>query len=163
MDVGLINYRSWLFRIFAWDALLPVVVVLVPTVLGFLFPNHRGPIEIAAVTLPITALFLRFAAGKRHIQTNQCGTPLRCVQYCTLCIGILELFVIDALLILSHVMPKNQLPMTDTELLVWTILIAIYLMLMAVAMYPGREKPPLFDGPDSLFLRPDDRPGRTMA
>ena len=71
--------------------------------------------------------------------------------------------MIDCLLILIHVVPKVPLPETVTERLVCAIPIAIYLMLMAVAMYPGREKPPLFDGPDSLFLRPDDRPGRTMA
>ena len=73
------------------------------------------------------------------------------------------LALIDAVLMLSHVMPKGELFRADGDRLIWAILVAFYLTMMAIAMYPGREKPPLFDGPDSLFLRPDDRPGRTMA
>jgi hypothetical protein len=66
---------------------------------------------------------------------------VRHFQLVALCIGILVLLMIDSLLILAHGMQKGALFATDTDLLVWAVLIAVYLTSMAVAMYPGRPDP----------------------
>jgi len=53
------------------------------------------------------------------------------------CLGIFMLVFIDAIMVLSHVMPKEAAFATAADLIVWAALYAIYLTLMALAMYPG--------------------------
>ena len=45
--------------------------------------------------------------------------------------------MIDSILILVRVMPQRALFVTKTDIVVWTALIAIYLICMLIAMYPG--------------------------
>jgi hypothetical protein len=126
MAAGRVTYGSWLLELVAWDGILPVFVVLVPTVIELLFPNRRGALEVTAITLPIAAFFLRFFVGKRHINSNRCARTVRHFQLVGLCIGILVLLMIDSLVILAHEMPKGALFATDTDLLAWTVLITAF-------------------------------------
>lgn len=128
---------SWLLRLVAWDGLLPVVIWSSPFLIALLLPNKRGAIELTAIVLPIAALFLRFRAGRRYIAANHCGPILRSLQIGVFCLGILVLFAVDAVMILTHVMPKGAMFATTDDLVVWAVLYAIYFTAMAFAMYPG--------------------------
>ena len=138
MAVGRVNYGSWFFRVLGWDGVMPVCVALIPTVINFLIPVNRGAIEITAVFLPIAGFLIRFVMGARHISTNHCTPQVRRFQVCAFCLGIFLLVFVDALLILSHVMPKGALFANQTDRVFWVILISAYLTSMAIAMYPGR-------------------------
>lgn len=140
-DTGHIDFAGWLFRFITWDGLLPVVILVVPTIIEALLPNRRGAIELAAVTLPIAALLFRFAVGRRHISSNNCGRRVRQFQYLALGVGLLVLVLIDAIMILSHVMPKGELFADKRDRFVCAVIFSLYLFLMAIAMYPGRTKP----------------------
>ena len=80
---------------------------LAPVLVQGLIPNLRGPVEIVAVVLPIVAFFIRFHVGRRVISTNHCRTEIRRFQYVTLCLGALVLVLVDAVLILTNIMPKG--------------------------------------------------------
>ena len=109
---------------------------LVPIMIGFLFPNNRAPIELAAVMLPIAGFFIRIRVGARHITSNHCSITVRRIQLCAFVLGIFPLVLLECVLMLTHVMPA--LIMNWTDIAVCAILFSIYLTLMAIAMYPGR-------------------------
>ena len=137
-EKGKVDVGSWLLTVATWDSLLPLCVLTVPYLIGILVPNNRGAIEVAATVMPITAFFIRFVVGRRHIASNQCGVIVRRVQLCFLGLGIVVLVLIDAVLILSHVMPKGAAWNNPTDRMVWAVLGSVYLISMTVAMYPGR-------------------------
>lgn len=137
MVVRQVNLGAWLFRVLTWDGLLPACVVLFPTVIELLLPNNRAAIEVIAVVLPIIGFFLRVRAGRRQIASNKCGAAFRIFQFCMFSLGILVLTLIDAVVILSHVMPPGAWCVDRTDLVVWVILSSVYLTSMGMAMYPG--------------------------
>jgi hypothetical protein len=139
MSIRHVNYRFWLLRVITWDAILPVVVAVVPAVIIFFFPNRRGFIEITSVTLPVGAFLLRSITGKRQIARNRCSQAVRTFQFCVFVIGILPLVLVDCFMVLSHLMPDGALFATKTDRLVLAVLAAIYLVCMVVAMYPGSD------------------------
>jgi hypothetical protein len=138
MSVGHVNYGSWFIRVISWDAILPFCLFLAPTLIEFCFPNRRGVMEVIAVTLPVAAFLLRARAGWHHITTNKCSDLVQRFQFFVFCIGILPLVLFDCFMILSHLMPHGPLNLTHDALLILASVFAVYLMLMAVAMYPGR-------------------------
>lgn len=140
MNNGRVPFGRWIFRLVAWDGVLPVVVLLAPTVIKVLFPNWRGAIEIAAIALPITAFLIRFYVAKRHITSNECSGLVRCFQFIALCVAILIFLLIDALLILVQDLPNGALVTSETDLIVWAVLITLYLSCMAFVLYPGRTE-----------------------
>ena len=77
MPKGRIAFGSWFLTVISWDGLLPPVILIVPYLLNALFPNVRGVIEVASLLLPITAFFIRYFVGKRHIFSNHCGIWVR--------------------------------------------------------------------------------------
>jgi hypothetical protein len=147
MALGHVNYGSWFLRVLAWDGVLPAFIAFAPTGVEVLFPNHRGAVEITAVTLPIAAFGLRIRAGKRHIASNRCSEVVRFFQFCAFCLGILPLVLVDCFMILSHLMPGAMFE-TYTDILICAITVSVYLTLMAVAMYPGRAIPSALDWED---------------
>ena len=104
---GAVNFGKWALKVITWDAVLPALVVFFPLCVGFLFPNRRGIVEIIAVVLPIVAFLLRFRAGKRHIDSNQCSGLTKSVQLCVFCLGILPLALVDSVVILTEIMPRG--------------------------------------------------------
>lgn len=143
-----------MFRLFTWDGILPFCILLVPSIIERLIPN-RGAIEIAAVSLPIIFFFVRIAIGCRHIDSNHCSPRFQKIQVWTLVFGVFLLVLIDAFLILSHVMPKQAVN-NPKDLMITATIIATYFLAMSVAMYPGRSKPL----PDVIQLAIDQRPPR---
>jgi hypothetical protein len=75
--------------------------------------------------------------GKQHITSNDCSARVRRVQLTVFCVGIFVLFMIDAVIVLSHVMPKQAVFATTADLIVCAVLYMTYLNAMAFAMYPG--------------------------
>ncbi len=140
-----INYGSWAIRVVWWDALLPVVIALVPTVIRFVVPNGRGIMETTAVILPIGAFFARIAAGRRQIDSNHCSEFMRLLQFCVFCVGILPLIAIDCMIILSDLIAANALLSNQTDLPIFLSIIGFYLVMMMIAMYPGRTSRPPID------------------
>jgi hypothetical protein len=137
MPTGRVRYGVWALRVITWDAVLPVFVTFLPLGVRLLFPNRRGALELTAVMLPVAAFFLRFRAGKRHINANRCSHRLRRFQLFVFCVGILPLVLIDCVIILSELMPAGAFGAADYIAL--GIMISIYLASMIIAMYPGRE------------------------
>lgn len=135
MPKGKIRFGYWFFRLVFWDSLLPAVVVLVPMLIQSLFPNRRGPIEIAGLLVPMVAFFIRLLAGKRHIAANHCSPRFRGLQVGSLVFGLFWLAVIDAFVVLSHIIPAGAMAFTTSEVI---IVASLYLPPMAFAMYPGR-------------------------
>jgi hypothetical protein len=141
MVIRQVDFVSWVLRVLTWDSLLPACVILFPTAIAFLLPNNRGAIEITGVVLPIAGFVLRVRAGRRQITSNHCAATMRHVQLGSFVVGILILTLIDAVLVLSHVMPQGALFADKTDRVVWAILFFVYLASMSIAMYPG--VPPL--------------------
>lgn len=124
----------WLVRLFCWDGVLPALNWGLPAVLLAIFPNGRGLIEILAIAAPTIAVIVRFYVGKRTIRTNHCHPVIQDTQMVFFCLGIFLLFILDALMILSHLMPAAAVDREKQGILA---MLAIYLTLMALAMFPG--------------------------
>ena len=133
----------WPLRIVLWDGVLPVVVWLAPFVVRFLIPNRRGAIEITAIVLPIAAFLFRLHVGRRQIARNRCGDWMRRFQLVVFCVGIVVLVLIDAVMVLIHVMPPGAVFATPGDRIVWACLYGIYMTSMAIAMYPGPHPRPV--------------------
>ena len=56
---------------------------------------------------------------------------------CVMGIGLSVLAVIDAVIMLTPVMPKGAAFATTADLIVWAALYSVYLTAMALALYPG--------------------------
>lgn len=138
MPAGRVNFGSWLLRLLVWDGALPAAIMCTPAVIKLLLPNNRGAIEITAVLLPIVAFLVRFRVGKRHINSNSCSRRVQILQLFVFCIGIFVLLFVDAIFVLSHIMPKGVFTVGDFRL--GAVAGATYLTVMAIAMYPGRTE-----------------------
>jgi len=105
-----------------------------------MLPHSRAAIELTAVVLSVVAFLVRYRVGKRYISSNDCGAIIRLFQLAVFCIGILVLVVIDAVMVLTHVMPRGAAFATTGDLIVWAALYGTYVTAMAFAMYPGSRK-----------------------
>jgi len=132
---------SWLLRLFTWDGVLPASVWSAPFLVEWLVPNNRGAIEATGMILPAAAFLIRLQVGRRYIASNGFGPVMRGFQVGVFCLGLFVLVVIDAVMVLSHVMPKGEAFRTTADCIVWAALYATYLTSMAVAMYPGPHRP----------------------
>lgn len=139
-NVGSIDFASWLIRLVTWDGVLPFLILIVPSCIEQVFPN-RGAIEIAAVVVPISFFFWRIATGCRHIDANNCSPALRRRQVCALILAVFILVFFDALMILSHIMPKGAFAVNREDLIIIAALASIYVVPISLATYPGRSKP----------------------
>ena len=130
-----INYGVWLWRVISWDTLLPAAMIFAPSAILWVAPNRQGFMEIAAVSLPIVAFFLRVSAGRRQIAKNQCSTRVRRIQFGIFCVGIFPLVLFDCFMILGEL--ANVGPGWDYDTVIaLAVMIAIYLSAMVIAMFP---------------------------
>ena len=132
------NLRRWFWRVIAWDTTLPILIVGLPYAIEAILPKNQTALLIAAVGLPIVAFFMRLNAGQRQIATNNCSRAILPLQWTALFIGIVLLLFLDCMLITTHLMPPGALFANSTDRLILACLIACYLAMMVVAMYPGR-------------------------
>ena len=114
---------------------MPAAIWLTPLVIRFIVPQRPAIVEVLAVVLPIVAFFVRANAGVWYINTNRFGRVLRSIQFVALGCAILFYAVVDAVVILTHVMPKGAL--TDADLRILFYVYAFYLTCMGLALYPG--------------------------
>jgi hypothetical protein len=139
MFVGRIDYWTWFVRLMTWDGVLPLVLGLVPLAVGVAIPNCRGAMETTAVALPVAAFLMRSWAGLWFIRTNNCCAKTREFQGVAFAIALFLLLFFDAISILAHVMPSGAVFATWLGFFVFMALFqAMYLGLMAIALYPGR-------------------------
>jgi len=140
MATGRIEWGSWLLTIISWDGLLPPTILLVPYLVGVFFPNNPNAFVVVGSLLPTTGFVARFVVGRRHILSNHCGIWVRRVQSCFLYLGLLALAMIDAVVIIFHLMPAWAACAATPDYILWAVLASIYLTSMIIAMYPGRTK-----------------------
>ena len=132
------NFRRWIWRVFAWDTFLPMLIIGVPYVIELVLPKNQVALIIAAVAMPIAAFLLRLKSGHRQVAENHCSRIVCVMQWGAFYLGVVTLLFLDCMLITSHLMPPGAMLVNNTDRLVWASLIAVYLATMAVAMYPGR-------------------------
>ena len=136
-----INYGIWFWRVISWDTVVPACLLLFPYAIEALFPKAEDVFVIAAVVLPIVAIFLREHAGKRQIAQNNCSRRTRQLQHSALLLGITPLLFVDGFFIVVHALgprPKNARPVGMGPWLLLAGVLGFYLLAMIVAMYPGR-------------------------
>jgi len=135
-----INYRAWFWRVLAWDGLLPLVVLAAPYVIKTLVPDREEPLMLAVILTAIGVFLLRWVVGAKHIAGNCCGPSTRQVQYFCFFAGLVVMLMIDAFALALHDMlqPGEFIGLA----IVLSIPFSIYLTLMTIAMYPGREPSP---------------------
>jgi hypothetical protein len=131
-----LEFGRWFFRLFSCDGLLPVVIVLIPGAIVLAMPGWRGLVELTAIALPIAAFGVRVHVGRRQIGSNACPRWFRGLQFAAFGAGLLILLLLDAFSILSWIMPPVD-PLSAEDFLIFGVFAAVYLVLMAVAMYPG--------------------------
>jgi hypothetical protein len=142
MVVNRVNYYSWFLRVFAWDGMMPVFIIIVPFLINFFFPNFPAAMNIAGLSLPLVGFFVRLALGIRHIRANTCSELVSGVQFIFFIIGIFCLVLIDVMLILLHEMPAGVLFPATSDYIAFGATYLIYLVAMIIAMYPGRTISP---------------------
>ncbi len=135
-----LSIGSWMLRLITWDGVAPAFVWSTPFFIRSVISNCRIAIELTAVVLPIIAFFIRYHVGRRHISSNNCGAIMRSLQVAALCAGILVLVLIDAVMILTHVMPRGAAFAATSDLIIWAVLYAVYLSAMTFALYPGSSR-----------------------
>ena len=136
---------AWVCRIIAWDGILPVLIWIAPFAVGKLFPNRRGPIELIAIFLPTIACVVRFYVGRSTIRRNFCPQRMRNIQIASLCVGIAILVNLDVVIILRQITPINvnapPINAIESGIRNAAYLFTIYLLAMAIAMFPGKPSP----------------------
>jgi len=152
--VSRVIYALWFWRIISWDTLLPAAMILAPFAIRWAVPNRQGFMEIAAVSLPILAFFLRLRVGKRQIANNQCSTMMRRIQFGIFCVGIFPLVLFDCFIMLGAFANAGPGPDNDT-IKALAVMIGIYLTAMTLAMYPGQRIEPTSPSSSDLWAVPD--------
>ena len=147
-NVSQIDYAGWFIGMLTWDGLLPLSILVVPPIAEAAIPN-RGVLEFLAVTLPIAFFFWRIVAGCRRIDANHCSARFQKLQVWSLVLAVFLLVFLDALTILLQALPKGAFNRED--FIVLGVMLVIYLIPMAIAMYPGRSQPlPVVWMPDEV-------------
>jgi hypothetical protein len=137
MSRSRINYSAWMWRVVACDGALPLAVWGVPYVLPLLAPGEERKVSLAIILTAIGALLVRWYLGAPHIRKNHCRPGFQRIQFGCLVGALVVMVNTDALLMTIH--DIGGPPRFEEVALLLAVPYAIYLTLMAVAMYPGRE------------------------
>lgn len=121
-----VSVTFWMLRVITWDGILPASVWFAPVVAGLLLPNNRLAIELIAIVLPISSFCIRYRVGRQYITTNNCRSTTRRIQAAALYLGIFVVFFFDAVMILSHVMPKG-VHFDHSDIIAFAVLGIVYL------------------------------------
>jgi hypothetical protein len=103
------NFRRWVWRVFAWDTFLPMLIIGVPRVIELVLPKNQVALIIAAVAMPIAAFLLRLKSGHRQIAENNCSRTVCVMQRSAFYLGVVTLLFLDCMLITSHLMPPGAM------------------------------------------------------
>jgi hypothetical protein len=102
-------------------------------------PKNEALFAGMVVVLPIGSLFLRAYMGKRQIELNNCRAGVRGLQYFVLAVAIVFLFLMDGVMITMATLPRGVAGFQEHEWVTLGSLMAVYVMLMLIAMYPGQS------------------------
>lgn len=134
-----INYSQWLLRIIGWDGILPVFVASLAFAIASIFGNNWLLAEALVIVLPIVALFIRFSIGYKHIRRNYCGKMFKGIQTGALGLAVFIMLFADFLVVLLAFIPKNDRHPPPEDVPIYIVALTVYLVLVVIAMYPGRE------------------------
>lgn len=134
-----VPFGQWLWLIFAWDGILPFIVVGLPMLVRWAWPAAHGLKEFVCIVLPIVAFFFRLAIGLIHISRNRCGPWMRQSQRVVLFFAVFFFVVFDIMLIESQDIAMRRIRMQPSEQMVIAAVYLAYLMIMAFALYPGKR------------------------
>lgn len=126
--------RGWALSLLCWDGLLPLAVIAAPKVVQFAMPMRQGALEITFVVVPVAAFVLRFVNGHMRFQSGQMYLWQLAVFY----LAIFLLFIIDAMLTMAQMVNG---PVTSETVQCLCAMYLIYLVLIAVALFPARALP----------------------
>ena len=142
-----INYAKWIWQIVSWDGILPFILWSTP-ILICTFVEDNGKDDTRSAWLVLSAIFfsgiafvVRFCCGVRYLGKNHCES-WRGAQFLCLSGGIGFLWLSDMLLIGCYDVWLHEFKTVTDILLALTLWYSIYLPLMIVATYPGREPIP---------------------
>lgn len=141
-----INYAKWIWQIVSWDGILPFILWAAPiAICSFVEDDGKesraGWLAMSAIFLSSVAFIIRFCCGVRYLGTNDC-VSWRGAQFICLSIGIGILWISDMVLISCYDVLWDETTSIAEILLFHTVWYSIYLPLMIIAMYPGREPIP---------------------
>ena len=136
-----INYGGWLWLVFCWDGLLPMLVLSIPQ-LALKSGADRGTSEALAILTPIIAFFVRLCIGIRKLSRNHCGPILQVFQFAVFFLAAILLVCIDSLMVLSMEMNDGEFWTNPGDMIVMFALLAVYFSAMLFAFYPGRTLEP---------------------
>ena len=125
------KFRQWALNIFCWDGVLPLVVCVAPLVVKLLFPARQGVSELTFIVIPVMAFMIRYVHGRKYRRPGE----FLIWQTVLFFVAIFLLFVLDAALAMMHLV-QNGAPLDAWA--TWGALYGVYLLIMAVAIYPTR-------------------------
>lgn len=141
MNTTRINFSEWRRRVLGWDGLLPLCVTFLPLAIDFFLPKNTAAQNVAAVAIPIVAIFVRFSIGSAHIAVNRVGPTLRAAQYCVFNVAIFWLCLLECFVIIVNVVdaPAGSAEAAEDWLIV-SVMYLPYLLAMSFVMFPGRTE-----------------------
>jgi hypothetical protein len=94
----------------------------------------------SSVLIPIAAFLLRWGIGRGHILKNHCGPFFRQVQTCCFYVGLISILLGECIALCIHAFDDDDAALA--AIVAMTPFYLLYLLLMTLAMYPGREPIP---------------------
>jgi hypothetical protein len=129
---------DWLWIVFCWDGVLPVIILMSPQV-ALKLGAEPDTAEFVAIVTPIAAFFVRVVLGFRRMARNRCGPVLRFFQFAVFLFAAVLLVCIDTLMLLAMEMNNGRLWANRGDMIAMLILMGAYFTAMLFAFYPGRS------------------------
>ena len=137
-----VDYSKWFIRLLSWDGVVPLMMLSLPMLVRrFGPPNNDVFLVPAVVGALIFGILFRFSFGMRHIRLNHCSERMKLIQRVGLWTMIAVLVLVETVMC---VIPPARLKQEDVFFLAFVG--AIYLIVMACVLYPGRR---VFDDADA--------------
>jgi hypothetical protein len=114
---------SWLISAVAWDGLLPIVVGIIPLLIGLFAPGDHVLAFFTCGLLPMFAAFVRAAMAHRQLQ-RVCHGRMPVIRQFLIALAIISLMVTEAIIAMMAMAPKNE----RVPIEVWWTLAASYLL-----------------------------------
>lgn len=133
-----VDYAKWFIHLLTWDGVVPVVMWSLPfLVRHFGPPNNDRAFVFAVVGGLIAGILLRYTFGMRHIRANYCSIRVKAFQQAGLFAMIALLVLVESLLCVMPPIPEGGLKTPDV--LFFSAMFTVYLLVMACVLYPGRR------------------------
>ena len=133
---------SWLISAVAWDGLLPIVVGIVPLLIGLFAPGDHVLAFFTSGLLPMFAAFVRAAMAHRQLQ-RVCHGQTPVIRQFLIALAIVSLMITEAIIAMMAMAPKNERVPVEIW---WTLGCSylLYLLCIVTALRPITVHP-VFD------------------